>query len=30
MKIKNEWQYRQAKAQARKFAEVLDHFDERP
>lgn len=30
MKIKNEWQYRHAKAQARKFAEVLAHFDERP
>ncbi len=30
MKIRNEWQYRHAKAQARKFAEVLVHFDERP
>jgi HTH-type transcriptional regulator / antitoxin HipB len=30
MKIKNEWQYRHSKAQARKFAEVLAHFDERP
>ncbi len=30
MKIKNQWQYRHAKAQARKFAEVLAHFDERP
>jgi hypothetical protein len=29
MKIKNEWQYRHAKAQARKFAEILAHFDER-
>ena len=30
MKIRNEWQYRHAKAQVRKFAEVLAHFDERP
>src|SRR6266511_1770361 len=30
MKIRNEWQYSHAKAQARKFAEVLVHFDERP
>jgi ribosome-binding protein aMBF1 (putative translation factor) len=30
MKIRNEWQYRHAKAQVGKFAEVLAHFDERP
>lgn len=30
MKITNQWQYRHAKAQAEKFAEVLAHFDERP
>jgi len=30
MKIRNEWQYRHAKAQARKFAEALAHFDESP
>ena len=30
MKIRNQWQYRHAKAQAKKFAEVLAHFDERP
>ncbi len=30
MKIKNQWQYRHAKAQAEKFAEVLAHFDESP
>jgi len=30
MKIRNEWQYRHVKAQARKFVEVLAHFDERP
>lgn len=28
MKIKNQWQYRHAKAQAEKFAEVLAQFDE--
>ncbi len=30
MKIRNQWQYRHAKAQAGKFAEALAHFDERP
>jgi len=30
MKIRNQWQYLHAKAQAKKFAEVLAHFDERP
>lgn len=30
MKIRNQWQYRHAKAQAEKFAEVLAHFNERP
>ncbi len=30
MKIRNEWQYRHAKAQAEKFAAALAAFDERP
>jgi ribosome-binding protein aMBF1 (putative translation factor) len=30
MKIRNQWQYRHAKAQAGKFADALANFDERP
>ncbi|MEK7834076.1 MAG: helix-turn-helix transcriptional regulator [Acidobacteriota bacterium] len=30
MKIRNQWQYRHAKAQAEKFAAVLAQFDDRP
>ena len=30
MKIRNEWQYRHAKAQAKNFADVLANFDESP
>ena len=30
MKIRNQWQYRHAKAQVEKFADVLANFDERP